>query len=357
MSSSPVELALAFSTGLVAFALLLSGATKIGRSANTLAAMIALRVPVGLRRRPVAVLVPTAEILIALVLLLGTGPARSFAGVVAAAMLAVFTALLVGALRRGEEAECGCFGPLSASDRVTPWSVARNLVLIVAALLVGTAAWGSDLFIVQLFEAPLTTLLALVLCWALLAVAVLLRELVVARRRSPSTASPASASAGAGRGPAPLSPLSIALGLDPARPGEVMAGDPVPAGELVTDHGIALPLANLANDKPVLLVFLSLGCSSCTPVAEAAPGWRTRLHPLEVVVATSSRPDALAEQYPDLPPFTRYGSYAALQSFGVQRSPAAVALGGLQQPVVASPIAYGLQEIEALVDALESARK
>lgn len=327
--------------------------------------MAELRVPALLRRRRVASFVPIAELITAAALILTSGALRTLAGLAAVIMLSVFTALLIGALRRGDDAECGCFGGLVANDRVTWRSVTRNLVLILSSLVVVALGWVRGVFLFEFVSADLTMQLLLALAWSSVAVAVLVRELVSLRvRRSVPVGAPAIdpsvetlvENAGHSNDPAPLSPLSIALGLDPARPGEVGVGDPIPRGELVSDRGVALPLRNLANDRPVLLIFLSVGCSSCTPVAEAAPEWQRRLAPLEVVVATSSRPEAIAEQYPGVSPFTRYGSYAALRSLGVQRSPAAVALGGKQQPVIASPIAYGMHEIDELVSALLAVR-
>jgi len=261
---------------------------------------------------------------------------------------------LIGTLSRGDDVDCGCFGPLSAETRVTTWSVLRNLVLAIASASIAAYAAGSQPFFVQIFGFNAVALLSVVVAWAILLIIVLVRALYVSRNGASSVQSgPRSISRGQVQ-PAPLSPLSIALGLDPARPGEVAMGDSIPLAELVAAGGQTRRLSALGNGRPTLLVFLSADCSSCVPVAEAVPVWAERLVGVSVHVATSSDPAALAKAYPGLPPFARYGSHAALTALGVQRSPAAVLLGGQQHPVIASPIAYGVTEIEGLVQSAVS---
>ena len=65
--------------------------------------------------------------------LLVAGVARPLTGVLAAALLTVFTVLLVIRLAQGRRPPCACFGRWSARP-IGPGSVARNVVLIAAAL-------------------------------------------------------------------------------------------------------------------------------------------------------------------------------------------------------------------------------
>ncbi len=57
-----------------------------------------------------------------------------YAAIAAIALLGAFTVFLVAALRRGVKAPCACFGSLRTRP-LTPWSVARNVVLIALAVL------------------------------------------------------------------------------------------------------------------------------------------------------------------------------------------------------------------------------
>ncbi|MET8454277.1 MauE/DoxX family redox-associated membrane protein [Streptomyces sp. NPDC005209] len=80
-------------------------------------------------RKPVAVLVVAAEALAVVTLALPETVAAGFT--VSAALLAAFTAGLLGVLRRGATTPCGCFG---RSAPVAPRHVVRNIVLGFVAL-------------------------------------------------------------------------------------------------------------------------------------------------------------------------------------------------------------------------------
>ncbi len=341
MPTSPVEFALAFSTGLVAFALALSGAMKVGRIAATLESMEALRVPRGLRVRRVAVLLPVWELVLALGLLFGPGPVRTAAAAASLVTLAVFTVFLLGVLRRGEDVDCGCFGPLAASDRVTVWSVVRNAALIVAsaAVLVLPSPPGSS-FVLDLvaLEAPQRE--RLLLAWALTAVGVLFLEVLLMRRRAAAPTGPS------GFGSEDLEGDRVAS-----------PGDQIPGAEVVDADGLTSSLRTLGRGTPIMLVFLSVECGRCAPVAERLSEWQAELDPVLIRVVTSSRPELLRERMPQALPLAVFGARASRRALGVQRGPAAVLLGGSQHPVIASPVVYGLDEIEALLRGIREARR
>ncbi|SIR76159.1 MauE/DoxX family redox-associated membrane protein [Micromonospora avicenniae] len=87
---------------------------------------------------PVARLAVAAE---AAVVALLAVPATAPAGLVlAAGLLGVLTAAIVGALRRGARPACRCFG--AADAPIGPRHVARNLALTVVALL-GLSGWAT----------------------------------------------------------------------------------------------------------------------------------------------------------------------------------------------------------------------
>ena len=106
--------------------LLVSGALKLAAGPRWPAQATAMGAP--------AVAVPTVPwIELALGALLVAGVARPAVAVVAAAMLVVFTGVLVVRLAEGRRVPCACFG--SRSDRpIGVGSVVRNLVLIALAL-------------------------------------------------------------------------------------------------------------------------------------------------------------------------------------------------------------------------------
>ncbi|MFI6520601.1 MauE/DoxX family redox-associated membrane protein [Spirillospora sp. NPDC050679] len=80
-------------------------------------------------RRPLAVLVPAAELLIALLLLL---PATVTAGFLAATLFCCgLTAVPVLVVARGQQVTCACFG--AGEVPMGGWHIARNAALLAAA--------------------------------------------------------------------------------------------------------------------------------------------------------------------------------------------------------------------------------
>ena len=106
-----------------------------------------------LRERPVPAVLdrawlrrgfPWAEIVLALALLLLPGTWWLVAGGAVSVLFSVYLALVAVSVASGEEVYCGCFGSLF-SDRVTRRTVARNIVL----LMVAVVSWASGVDSVQ----------------------------------------------------------------------------------------------------------------------------------------------------------------------------------------------------------------
>lgn len=334
MPANPAEIILLFSAGFVAFLLLASGAAKLRGTTRTLDAMAALGVPNFAQRPWIAASVPAWEIALGLGLLLASGWVLAAVGLLAAGTFVVFTVLLMRVLARGEEVDCGCFGALSADTRVTGWTVARNLALIAASVAIVITAPGRGPFFAGLFLAAREAVLALGLAWSLLAVAVLLTALVRTRRAE----------------------SHVTQDLPAGRAVIADVGSPIPDAELVSREGVTVPLHALGAGSPVLLVFLSAECSKCQPVAKRLPEWQRLIAPVKLKVATSSRPGVLEDRMPDAVPFAHYGALSTKRALGVEGSAAAVLLGGMDYPYVASPIA-NRDEIEALVQGIANARE
>lgn len=333
MPTNPVEFILMFSTGFVAFVLLLSGAAKARQPARTLESMEALGVPEFARRRWIAAVVPVWEIGLGLALLLAPGWYRAAAAALALGTFAVFTVFIIKVLRRGDEVDCGCFGPLSVDDRVTRWTAARNGVLMAASAAIAVAALPHGSFVVELFRSERELVLLCGLAWALLAVAVLTAALLRARRADTNTTS------------------------ESPGPSASTEGDRIPDAELVSREGVTVPLHALGGGSPVLLVFLSAECGKCVSVARRLPEWQQAIGSSVLLrVATSSRPDVIADRIPEVLPFAYFGARAAKRALGVEGIPSALLLGGLSHRFVASPTAHREEEIDALVRGIVNAQ-
>lgn len=335
MLMSPADLGLAWSTGLLAFSLGISSASKFSSSATTLQAMRALRVPRLLSNIWTARAVPLLEMFLAVLVLFGDGWIRGVGAFSAAMLLIVFTVFIIGVLRRQETVDCGCFGVLSSDSRVSLWSVARNCVLILAALLTVLWGLGRPSLVAVLATRETGDLLAVILSWAFTAIVALSIAQFQLRKRLTKDG--------------PANDLPVVKRLENA---PVEMGSEIPDAELVGGDRRTSRLKDIGQGSPVLLVFLSAECGSCATVADHVPEWNELLSPILVRVATSSRPDIVDERLSNAVPNMLFGALAARAALGISSVPAAVALGGSQQPVIASPIVYGVQEIEALVEAL-----
>ncbi|HZD80022.1 MAG TPA: MauE/DoxX family redox-associated membrane protein [Actinomycetota bacterium] len=95
--------------------------------------------------RPVALWLPRIEVTSGLLLALGLAQAL-FAGAVFLLLVAFTGAILVN-LVRGVEMECGCFG-VGRGGRIGPPSIARNIILIAAAIVV--AKWPTSVLAIDL---------------------------------------------------------------------------------------------------------------------------------------------------------------------------------------------------------------
>jgi hypothetical protein len=318
----------------LALVLLVSGALKLGRSAETLRSLDELRVPRALRRRWLAEALPFVELAVGLALLLAPAPVFTVAALGASALFALFFALTLAVVARGDDVVCACFGVRSTRP-IDSLAVARNGVLLAGAVAVtvgarqggvpGMLSFGLDDWTV--FFAAATVLLAI-------AVAVLL----VGRSGS--------------RGPGRL----VAASVDPITgetAGETGEPWPVPDLEVTDATGRAVELVSLARDRPVLLVLLSAQCTPCGVVAERMPGWREEFgDAVEIAVLTSETPEAFRDRYPQLDARMFFGYRSLMAAAGIAGVPGALLLGTDRQ-VAAGP-AQGLDEVVGLAEAIGS---
>ena len=81
-----------------------------------------------------AIVLPAMEIVAGLALVVGPAPWRQAGAAAIALLLLALTGAVTLAVARGLDISCGCFG--AGGDRVSGWTVARNLALLsVAGLL------------------------------------------------------------------------------------------------------------------------------------------------------------------------------------------------------------------------------
>ena len=191
-----------------------------------------------------AVVLPVVELAIAGGLLIE--PLARSAAVAAIALLGVFTAAIVNALRRSRRPDCGCFGNLT-SKPVSGWTAGRNVALGCVALLVALGGPGSSL------AAPLELLTV--------AVGVTAGVLVGQWRR-----------------PRPLDPSP------PSAPDPLPAWHGIPLGQPAPDFqlkGACEGAASLASLRtaglPVVLMFLAAGCGSCRELHPHLRRWQVTL--------------------------------------------------------------------------------
>lgn len=117
----------------LATAFVLAGVAKLPRRREFELAVERYRLLPTLWSRRVARVLPVFELLSGF--LLGVGLLTVPTAVLLMAALATFTIAVTINLLRGRRIDCGCFGP-AAPERITWWTVVRNLALLGMALVV-----------------------------------------------------------------------------------------------------------------------------------------------------------------------------------------------------------------------------
>lgn len=120
--------------------LLVAGVSKAGDRERFLEALDAFGIVPKMLRVPASFVIPTVEIAIGALLLVGL--VYRAAAAAAMVMIAVFTAGVLVSMARGDDSECACFGALSRSP-MGPATLLRNAVLLASAALVHFAGPGA----------------------------------------------------------------------------------------------------------------------------------------------------------------------------------------------------------------------
>jgi hypothetical protein len=288
-------------TGLI---LLAAGVAKVARVDETLETFQHFRLPPLLMKRQLAAAFPVFEIMVAAGLLFAEGYLFLLASTVAEFVMGAYVLLVLRAVTRGDDFDCGCFGAAIKSPVGWPL-VWRNLTFFIVSFVgvisasVGFAGIGPTLSSALASDstAAATALVALAVCVVVV--------ISVSLARHPS--SPA----------AELAPVTLAK-----------VGERVPASEVVTAAGEVYRLEDLAALRPQLLVFVKAGCSSCERVIEALTPFALSMDArLGVIFASSTAPSVFLDSFPDLERFSVFAVASARQVLGATQQPTAFMLG------------------------------
>jgi uncharacterized membrane protein YphA (DoxX/SURF4 family)/peroxiredoxin len=205
--------------------------------------------------RPVALLLPLAELGIAVAVLIT--PAARWGAIAAAALLLVFVAGIARAMARGQAPECHCFGQISSSP-AGPRTLIRNAVLLVPAVFVAAygpgenvAWWASDRT-----AAEITGVAAGAAAIGLLALSLHLGRTNRRLRKE----------------------LDQANATLHAFPAGLPVGVPAPGFALQRVDGQIVTLDELrAGGRPVALVFISADCGPCLGMMGELSRWQAAL--------------------------------------------------------------------------------
>lgn len=260
-----------------------------------------------------------AEGVLAVGLLL-PGWAGRAAAVGACLLLAAFAVALSRAAGRAVPGECGCFGSFSR-EPITRLSVARTTSLAAVAALAAGAGWARPGLVQALTSGSERDVVTGLVGVGLGALCLVLSVLWGRARARPVT--------GAGAAAATV-------------------GDPIPLVEVVSREGESVLVADLRRGAGLLLVAARTGCPACDDVLTDVPAWQERLGAgARLRIVTSSPREAFEGEHPGLADITYYGARACRDALGVVGAPAAVLLGA--DGTVATPVAYGAEQIRALV--------
>ena len=276
--------------------LLVSGIAKLRSPDSVDAAFTSLEVPKVLDTPVVRRLSPWAEVALGVALLVTSGAALVVVALLTLALFVAYLVLIVGAVRRPEPVDCGCFGALGDS-RVTRVTVWRNVTLVLSAVLAVVAGLRDVGVVGALADGDA---LAWVVAAALsAAVAVLV----------------------AYRAPGAVEAVGPALDADGNYEREK-----TPRTTVLTESGRLVLLSEQTEAAAHLIIFLSPGCSPCGRIGPHLAEWDEQLGPVQVRAVVSSRPE-IVSSLPYLAGRAYFDPYGTARvAFGVG-SPAAVLLG------------------------------
>jgi len=303
-----MDLAVSFSQLFLAAVFAVAGFAKLSDRASSRKAIDAFHVPRRLAT-PAAVAVPMVELGVSAALI--AAPTARAGASAAVALLTIFSAAIVRALRLGSTPDCNCFGGLTQTQ-VGRGTLIRNAGLAAAAVLViaggrsvGALHWLS---LAAAADRPLFAVLVSALaglgwfCW------VLLRQNGRLLRRLDGYAGPVTPGKGGS--------TSLAAGAPaPDFDGHDLSGEPVSLASL------------LAPGLPAALFFTDPGCGACELVlAAVAEAQGRRADQLTLAVLSAGSIDRIKRKAAEfgLDRVVPLDDDALLDAYGIQGFPAFV---------------------------------
>lgn len=259
-----------------ALLLVVSGIAKIRHPEETRSAFGELQMPRALTSSPAPVLLPWAEIVLAVAIIVTPPPFALVVAVLALVLFVVYLAVVVRALGFDHPVTCSCFGRLGLGE-VTRRTALRNVLLVVVAALGVVSATADASVASRLLDASAQT-------WVWLGLLALTVAVVVVTFGG--TKGVTSSADGTGE---------VAGEQDGDE--DDYDRQPIPFATLVEESGHETTMHELTAGGAVLLVFVSPTCGSCRPVIDQVEAWDEGLGPvrLRAVVFTALEDVVAAE--------------------------------------------------------------
>lgn len=295
--------------------LAVSGYAKAKEPSSTVTAIVNLKLDQWLPVKPIARVLPWAELTLAAVLFFAPGIIQILAALAALLLFIGYWAVIARAVVQGNTASCNCFGSASTAP-VSVYTLIRNTALLLAAcgaLIGALTTGGSALTMLLALDANgwlwgIGAALASLTLWAIYR-----SELVPAtedEKPAPALESPVNEEGEYVRTPVPFAPLYY--------PHEDRS---LPAGS-----GEQTSLRDLALQQARVLFFVSPGCGHCHQVIGKIDEWQQQLPMLGIHPVVSNDSDIDHFSFTgDIQAFVDPG-FKTQSLFG-RGTPGAVALG------------------------------
>ena len=295
--------------------LAVSGYAKAKEPSSTVTAIVNLKLDQWLPVKPIARVLPWAELALAAVLFFAPGIIQILAAIAALLLFIGYWAVIARAVVQGNTASCNCFGSASTAP-VSVYTLVRNTALLLAAcgaLIGALTTGGSALTMLLALDANgwlwvIGAGLASLTLWAIYR-----SELVPAaedEKPAPALESPVDEEGEYVRTPVPFAPLYY--------PHEDRS---LPAGS-----GEQTSLRDLALQQARVLFFVSPGCGHCHQVIGKIDEWQQQLPMLGIHPVVSNDSDIDRFSFTgDIQAFVDPG-FKTQRIFG-NGTPSAVALG------------------------------
>lgn len=321
-------------TLIIIVTLAVSGVAKVKEPTSTVTAIVNLKLDQWLPVKPIAKILPWAELALAAALLLLPGIWQILAAVAAVLLFIGYWAAIARAVVQGNTATCNCFGSASTAP-VSMFTLIRNTALLMAsfgALIGAIATRGSALTMLLATDADgwlwlIGAGLAALVLWSIYRSE---RTVAVAEQPVEAQQLPLDEPEDYLRTPTPFASLHY-----PAEKGEK------------ADEGAEVNLRQLTATQARLLIFVSPICGSCRPVIEQLADWHQRLPMLGVHPVVSSESYLQQMDLPaDMQAFVDPDAKTAML-FGAA-TPSAVALG-TDNMLAGGPV-YGSDKVTRFVE-------